>query len=100
MDKRLRFFVMRVNGLDSALFVTAEEALEAIGDHLEICDEDTYAIEPVDGIFELIRRMGAFEDYDDEWMEVVLETTTGMVATAKKKRDDAKKKQAEFTADD
>ena len=86
--KKFKFFAMRVNGLDAALFVTADEALEAIGEHLAVSDEDRYGIEPVDGIYELIHRMGAFEDYDDDWMEEVLEATTHMVEKAKKARSD------------
>lgn len=83
-EKNLTFFAMQINGLDAALFVTADEALEAISEHLAVCDKDSYCIEPVSGIYELIRRMGAFEGYDDDWMEEVLEVTTSMVERAKK----------------
>ena len=88
-EKYLKFYAMRVNDHDAALFASTDEALEAIEEHIAICDEDTYSIEIVNGIWELISRMGAFENYDDEWMEEVLEVTDFMIKQAKALRDNA-----------
>lgn len=82
-EKKLKFFAVQINGRDAVLVSTSQEALEVIEDHLAIDDGDTYSIERVDGIYDLIQRMGAFEGYSDDWMEEVLETTTFMVNKAK-----------------
>lgn len=90
-EKKLKFFAVQINGRDAVLVSTPQEALEVIEDHLAIDDEDTYSIERVDGIYDLIQRMGAFEGYSDDWMEEVLETTNFMVERAK----ELEKKEAE-----
>ena len=85
-DKYLAFYAMRINDHDALFTVTPEDALEQISIRIKDCDEDTYGIERVDGIYELICRLGALEDYSDEWMEETLEVVQSMIAEAKTKK--------------
>ena len=79
----LTFFAVTVNGEDSIIYVTPEEALADIALRLEDNHDDTYAIDPVKGTWALIRRLGEFECYDEEWMQEVLIIVTEMVKRAK-----------------
>lgn len=83
-EKYLKFYAMKINGHTASLHVTAEEALEEIEMRLETDDSDEYAIERIDGIWELIQRFGEFEGYSDDWMQEVLEVTKSMVEERKK----------------
>lgn len=90
-DKCLAFYAMKINDHDALFTVTAEEALEQVSIRINTCDDDAYTIERVDGIWDLVRRMGAFEDYSDEWMEDTLEVVQSMITEAKAKKKEEEK---------
>ena len=78
-DKYFVCYAVTVNGHDASFCVTSEEALGEIALKIEDDDTDNYGIERVDGIWELIKRFGAFEDYSDDWMLEVMGTVQYMV---------------------
>jgi len=90
-DKCLAFYAMKINDHDALFTVTAEDALEQISIRIKECDDEAYTIERVNGIWDLVRRMGAFEDYSDEWMEDTLEVVQSMIAEAKAKEKEEEK---------
>lgn len=78
-DTYLTFYAMTVNGHTASVHVTSDEAIEHLSDRIAEDDTDTYGIERIDGIWELLKRIGSFEDYDDDWMEDALYMVHSMV---------------------
>lgn len=80
MSENYTFYAFNVNGHTATIFSTPEEALDELTMRLKEDDSDTYAIEPIDGIFRTLERMADFDGrYDDVWMEVVIQKVCQMV---------------------
>ena len=84
----LPFYAVTVNEHDLSLHVTPSEALSIVEERIyEEPFEESYGIEPVHGIWELIKRFGAFEDYSDAWLEDILPIIMEMIERAKQECD-------------
>ena len=83
-DRNYVFYAFTVNDHDASIFVTPEEAIEELTMRMADDDEEEYGIEPVMGIWELTKRIGAFEDYGDYWMPDAIEIVADMI---QKKRE-------------
>ena len=77
------FYALTVNDHDASIHLTAEEAVEELSFKIADCDDEDYGIEPVRGIWNLIKRLGAFEGYADYWMEDALSIAYDMVQSKK-----------------
>ena len=79
-NHKYSFYALNVNGHTSSLFPEREEALDELVMRVNEDDTDTYEIERIDGIWNMLARYSDFEDrYDDEWMEEVLRVTCQMI---------------------
>ena len=87
------FYAVTVNDHDALFCVTAEEAISELAMRLESDDSDTYGIERVDSIWDLIRRCGAFENYSDDWMIEVIGTVQYMIGQWDKVHREQEQKQ-------
>ena len=77
------FYALTVNDHDASLHLTAEEAIDELSIRIADCDDEDYGIEPIHGIWNLIKRLGAFEGYADYWMEDALSIAHDMVQSKK-----------------
>lgn len=77
------FYALTVNEHDASIHLTAEEAVDELSIRIADCDDEDYGIEPVRGIWNLIKRLGAFEAYADYWMEDALSIAYDMVQSKK-----------------
>lgn len=77
------FYALTVNDHDASIHLTAEEAVDELSIRIADYDEEDYGIEPVRGIWNLIKRLGAFEGYADYWMEDALSIAYDMVQSKK-----------------
>ena len=83
-DKYLTFYAVMINGQDASLFTTAEDAISELGENFDETGDDTYAIQPIKGIWELLERYGAFENYSDDWLLDILPVVVSMAEDVKK----------------
>lgn len=98
MENDYVFYAVNVNGHTAAIFNTSEEALEELTERLTDYDSAEYGIEPIDGIWKMLERMGDFEDrYDDDWMEDVVHTANAMISRKKTELADRKRITSEKT---
>lgn len=80
MSEHYTFYAFNANGHTAAVFKTSEEALEELSMRLREDDSDSYAIEPIDGIWRMLERIADFDGRDnDSWMEDVLQIACQMV---------------------
>lgn len=100
MDTEYMFYAVTVNGHDALFCVKLEEALSEVAYYLETNDEDNAGVEKVYGIYELIRRFGAFENYSDEWMEEVLYMAKNMMEEYDKIQAELKTKKSKDDGSD
>lgn len=82
-NTNLSFYAMTTNGHDASIHVTYEDAVSELSMRIAEDDTDSYGVERIDGIWQLIKRMGEFEDYSDEWMETVIDKVREMVEKRK-----------------
>lgn len=98
-DANYTFYAGILDGKDYTFFNTLGEALSYFEMLMDEGNYESYTIETVYGIKDLIHRYGAFDDYSDGWMEIVLENTTNMIRQQKKTRtklqDNGKNSQTE-----
>jgi hypothetical protein len=85
MFDSLTFYAVIVNDHDSSFCASASEALAEIEMHIDDFDEDSYGIERINGVWQLIKRFGALEDYSDDWMQEVLVIVHEMIQEVKKR---------------
>lgn len=80
MSEHYTFYAFNVNGYTAAVFKTSDEALAELSIRLREDDSDSYAIEPIDGIWRMLERIADFDGRDDDrWMEEVLRQASEMV---------------------
>ena len=96
-DKQFTFYALMVNGHTASIHIAPEDAIEELSLRMQDCDDDRYGIEPINGIWEMIKRYGYFEDYDDDWMIEVVDVAADMIREAKqyrqRKLEEAKEEQ-------
>jgi len=83
MDKKKNytFYAFNVNGNTNYIYPDRQQAIDELTIRLnEDDDPDTYEIEPLNGIWELLYRYSGFEDrHDDEWMSDVIQVVCQMI---------------------
>ncbi|MBR2766845.1 hypothetical protein IKD67_02050 [Candidatus Saccharibacteria bacterium] len=99
MQGNYTFYAFNVNGHTVAIYNTPAEALDELEYRLKECDTDEYSIEPIDGIWRMLERMGDFDDrYDDDWMEEVVMTASRLIMEKNEKPDSKKTSPEKQTA--
>lgn len=66
------FYAVKTDYEDDSFFASSRDALEEIAEKLTEDDTVSYTIERVVGIWELVQRIGAMENYQNEWMLTAL----------------------------
>lgn len=87
MYDSLAFYAVTVNDHDYSFCASTSEAIAEVEMHIDEYDEDSYGIERINGIWELVKRYGALEDYSDDWMQDVLVIVIEMIQDVRKNRE-------------
>lgn len=82
-NTKLSFYIITVDGQTVSAYVTYEEAISELSLYISEDDTGRCGIERIDGIWNLLKCLGSFENYNDDWMEYVLENVSSMVKRRK-----------------